>query len=72
MRTTESRGFKDIPRGQGCRQFEKRKRRGEIRFKEFRARSPQTRDRVFVRAAHMTGVDGHFKAGIPLIPPNDE
>src|SRR6185437_3575274 len=26
---------------------EKRKRRGEIRFKELRARSPQTRDRVF-------------------------
>src|SRR5665213_1895859 len=25
-------GFKDIPRGQGCRQVEKRKRRGEIRF----------------------------------------
>ena len=27
--------------------IEKRKRRGEIRFNEFRARSPQTRDRVF-------------------------
>ena len=39
-------GFKDIPRDQGCRSIEKRKRRGEIRFKEFRARSPQTRDRV--------------------------
>ena len=65
-------GFKDIPRGQGCRQFEKRKRRGEIRFKEFRARSPRTRDRVFVRAGHMTGVGGLFKAAMSLIPRNDE
>src|SRR6185437_5678607 len=29
--------------------LEERKRRGEIRFQEFRARSPQTRDRVFIR-----------------------
>jgi hypothetical protein len=26
----------------------------------------------FIRAGHMTGVDGLFKAGISLIPPNDE
>src|SRR5476649_88906 len=27
---------------------------------------------LFIRAAHMTGGDGLFKAGISLIPPNDE
>src|SRR5262245_4612643 len=42
-----NRGFKDIPRGQGCRQVQNSDGRGEIRFKELRARSPQTRDRVF-------------------------
>jgi hypothetical protein len=31
--------------------LEKRRRRGEIRFNEFRARSPQTRDRVFLPLA---------------------
>jgi hypothetical protein len=27
---------------------------------------------LFIRTAHMTGGDGLFKAGISLIPPNDE
>ena len=51
LQAAESRVLQDIPRGQGCRLLEKRRRRGEIRFNELRARSPQTRDRVFLPLA---------------------
>ena len=72
MRAAESRGSKDIPRGQGCRLLEKQKRRGENRFKSFvhAARKPETGS--FIRTGHMTGVDGLFKASFTTIAPNDE
>jgi hypothetical protein len=41
-------------------------------FNELRARSPQTRDRVFIRTGYMTAGDVLFKTQLLLIPLNDE
>ena len=73
MRAAESRGSKDIPRGQGCRSVW-RNGRGGAKFvlKSFvhAARKPEIGCSSV--AGHMTGADGLFKARSALIPPNDE
>src|SRR5215470_13712395 len=47
LRAAKSRGFQRHPAWPGLSSGSEVEWRGEIRFKELRARSPQTRDRVF-------------------------
>src|SRR5262249_35671276 len=47
--------------------------RGEIRFNELRARSPQTRNRVYhPQKGHMTACHDLFKARLLLVPSHHE
>jgi hypothetical protein len=72
MRAAESRGLKTSRVARVVVSL--RNGRGGVKFvlKSFvhAARKPEIGS--FIRAGHMTGGDGLFKAGISLIPPNDE
>ena len=62
LRAAESRGFKDIPRGQGCRQVQKSNGGAKFVLKSFvhAARKPETGS--FIRTGHMTAGNVLFKA----------
>ena len=62
LRAAKSRGFKDIPRGQGCRQVQKSNGGAKFVLKSFvhAARKPETGS--FIRTGHMTAGNVLFKA----------
>jgi hypothetical protein len=69
----ESRGSKDIPRGQGCRtkgETEEAGRKSFSRSFVHAARKPESG--FFIRSADMTGWGGLFKAQGGIIVRNDE